>query len=178
MPRRIVAISLCLAAALVAGGCSLPGSGGGDDTQKVSNAQIPFTFELPKDFKQRKLSPGSSKGQPPIVAYGIDTLNLIDVRKSLGRELSLDLIDTQIKASLAQLGIASRQSTREKHNGIDMVVFNIDNKVNGKPTNSKLYFFAGGGGTWELECQSSGDQADKLGSACNKALDTIKFTKK
>jgi hypothetical protein len=174
----MVATILCLAGTLGAGGCSLPGSDGDDETQKVSNAQIPFTFELPKDFRQRRLSPGSSKGQPPIVAYGIDTLNLIDVRKSLGRELALDSIDTQIKASLSQLGIASRQSRRERHSDVNMVVFDIDNKVKGKPTNSKLYFFAGGGGTWELECQSSGDNADNLSSACDKALDTIEFTKK
>jgi hypothetical protein len=172
--RRFVAIALCLAATLGVLAC---GSDDGGDTQKVSDSQIPFTFELPKDFQKKGVQPGSSQGAPPIVAYGIDKLNLVDVRKSASRELPLDSVDKQVKASLGQLGFANEQSKREKHSDIDMVVFDIDNKVSGQQTNSKLYFFSGGGGTWELECQSSGDKADELNNACTKALDSVDFTK-
>ena len=174
MPRRIAAIALTLAPALAFGAC---GSDGGDDTRKVSNARIPFTFELPKDFKEKSLRQGTSQGSPPIVAYGIDELNLIDVRQSARAALPLETVDRQLKTSLSQLGFANEQSTREKHNGIEMIVFDVNSRVSGKPTRSKLYFFTGGGGTWEIECQSSGGGADEVDGACKTALDSIEFTK-
>jgi hypothetical protein len=171
--RPVVTALLALACALLVSAC---GSSGGSDNQTIKESRIPFTFELPSNFKKKGVQQGSSQGTPPIVAYGIDNLNLVDVRQSAAKALPTASVEAQVKASLAQLGFANQQAKREKHNGTEMVVFNIDNKVNGKQTNSKLYFFAGGGGTWELECQSSGDKANDLKDACNTAVDSVKFT--
>jgi hypothetical protein len=170
MLRPALALSLAVAVALMAAAC---GSSGGDTT--IKNSQIPFTFTLPDNFKQRNIRQGSSQGAPPIVAYGIDNLNIVDVRKSAAKELSTSSLAAQVTASLRQLGFTNERAKTEKHSGTEMVVFSVDNKVGGKATNSKLYFFSGGGGTWELECQSSGDKANELKDACNQALDSVKF---
>ncbi len=156
--------------ALVGAAC---GSGGSDTT--VEEAQIPFTFTLPDDFQKRNVRQGSSQGTPPIVAYGIDNLNIVDVRKSAARELRTRALQQQVTSSLNQLGFPNQTAKVEKHNGIEMVVFDIDNKVGGKSTGSKLYFFSGKGGTWELECQSAGDKANELDDACKQAVDSVKF---
>jgi hypothetical protein len=170
MLRPSLAALLCLAVAAPIAAC---GSGGGDTT--IDESQIPFTFTLPDDFQKRTVKQGSSQGTPPLVAYGIDNLNIIDVRKSAARELPVGALQQQVTGSLTQLGFKGETAKTEKHNDIEMVVFNIDNKVGGKSTNSTLYFFSGGGGTWELECQASGDKADELEDGCKQAVDSVDF---
>jgi hypothetical protein len=170
MLRPAFALSLTAALALFAAAC---GSGGSDTT--VDESQIPFTFTLPDDFQKRNVRQGSSQGTPPIVAYGIDNLNIVDVRKSAARELKTSALRQQVTSSLQQLGFPDQSAKVEKHNGIEMVVFDVDNKVGGRTTSSKLYFFSGKGGTWELECQSSGDKADELEDACKQAVDSVDF---
>jgi hypothetical protein len=173
--RRLAALGFACSSLAALGACG--SSDSGSDTQTISNAKIPFTFEVPKDFKKTPVSPGSSQGAPPIVAYSLDKLNLIDVRQSATKQLPLDSVATQITKSLAQLGFASEQGKREKHGDTDMVVFSVDNKVGGTKTNSTLYFFTGGGGTWEIECQSTPPKADQVTKACTTAVDSVKFTK-
>ena len=175
MLRRLAALGFACSSLAVLGACG--SSDSGDETQKVSSPKIPFTFELPKEFKKTPVTPGSSQGAPPIVAYGLDKLNLIDVRQSATKELSLDSVSAQIKTSLAQLGFANEQGKREKHGDTEMVVFSVDNKVSGTKTTSTLYFFTGGGGTWEIECQSTPPKADQVSEACTTAVDSLTFTK-
>jgi hypothetical protein len=173
--RRLATLGFACSSLAVLGACG--SSDSGDDAQKVSDTKIPFTFEVPKDFKKTPVTPGSSQGAPPIVAYGLDKLNLIDVRQSATKQLPLDSIAAQITKSLAQLGFANEQGKREKHGDTDMVSFNVDNKVSGTKTTSQLYFFTGGGGTWEIECQSTPPKADQVTKGCTTAVDSVEFTK-
>ena len=179
MGRRPVTLPVGLAlAAVIALGLPACGSG---DIQTVTDQRIPFSFQVPKDFKKGPLRSGSFQGPPPILAYGVDRLNLIDVRRSAARELPLDTVDMEVKRILSRRGSAGLKSKREKHGDVDMVVFDdVENTVGGPPpaghrTRSRLYFFKGAGGTWELECQSTEDKADVIAKGCMKAVDSVKF---
>jgi len=164
---------LAFSAALVAGsGCA---SGGGDETITASDRAVPFTFDVPKAFRKAGVRPEASKGDPPLLIYKLNQLNLVDVRKSAGRELARDDIQRQVARSLARLGFPGKRGDREEHNRIDMARFEISNDVVGTKASSRLYFFSGGGGTWELECQSSGERAAELLEACAIAVDSVEF---
>ena len=165
-------------AAVIALGLSACGSDAG---QLVSENRIPFTFEVPKDFKQASLDEKSFLGSRPIVAYGVDGLNFIGVRQTAATELPLGTVDMQVKRMLSQRGSAGLKSKREKHSDSDMLVFDdVENTVGGPSptgnrTRSRLYFFAGGGRVWEIECQSTEDKAEALADGCKKAVDSVKF---
>ena len=152
--------------------------GGGSDKITVSDRAIPFTFEVPKGFRKATVRPNTTKGEPPVLVYKLDQLNLIDVRKSADRALPADEIERRVAGSLARLGFPGRRGEREEHNGIDMARFEVTNVVSGATASSRLYFFGGGGGTWELECQSSGKRAAELRDACETAVDSVEFKKK
>ncbi len=157
---------------------ALAGCGSGDDEKTtVSDPAIPFTFDVPKGFRKAKVRPETTKGEPPLLVYKLDPLNLVDVRRSARRELARDDIERQVAGSLARLGFPGRRGAREERNGIDMARFEVSNVVSGDKVSSRLYFFAGGGGTWELECQSSGERAAELLEACDTAVDSVEFRK-
>ena len=42
-------------------------------------------------------------------------------------------------------------------------------------TTSNIYFFAGGGGTWQVECQSTADRAKRVADACDGVVRSIEF---
>ena len=177
MGRRHITLPLGLVT-VIALGLGACGSGA---TQKVAEERLPFSFDLPKDFKEGPLKAGSFQGPRPIVAYGLDRLNFIDVRRSAARELPLDTVDMEVKRMLSQRGSSGLLSKRERHGDSDMVVFDdVENTVGGpapvgRRTRSRLYFFAGAGSTWEIECQSTEDKADALAEGCMKAVDSVKF---
>lgn len=165
-----------LAASAVLVAPALTGCGsGGEDTVTLTHRAIPFTFDVPKGFKKGAARHGTTKGEPPLLVYGLDQINLIDVRKSASRELARDDIERQVAGSLARLGFPGRRGEREEHNGIDMARFEVSNTIGGAKATSQLYFFAAGGGTWELECQSSGGRAPELRKACATAVDSVEL---
>ena len=69
---------------------------------------------------------------------------------------------------------------RERHSGRDMGVLAVDvpasNPAAGgrAPLHTTSYFFAGGGGTWQLECRAATRRAE-VGRACRQALATLRF---
>jgi len=165
---------LAASAALVAPALAGCGSGG-EDTITVSDRAIPFTFDVPKGLRKATVRPESTKGEPPLLVYKLDRLNLVDVRKSADRELPRDDIERQVAGSLGRLGFPGRRGEREEHNGIEIARFEVSNTISGARATSRLYFFAGGGATWELECQSSGGRAPELLKACATAVDSVEF---
>ncbi|MGI8594793.1 MAG: hypothetical protein ACR2ML_10590 [Solirubrobacteraceae bacterium] len=173
MSRRLAVLASC-AVLIALAGCRP----GGDKEITVSDRAIPFTFDVPKGFRKASVRPETTKGAPPLLVYKLDQLNLVDVRKTASRELAPDDIERQVARSLARLGFPGRRGEREEHNGIDMARFEVSNVVSGVKASSRLYFFAGGGGTWELECQSSGERAAELLEACDTAVDSVEFSER
>jgi hypothetical protein len=164
----------CLVLALALAAC-----GGGDDASppgtRVEPKRVPFTFIVPDDFRNRKVRPRFSRGAKPLAVYALDPWNLVDVRKSAPRALPLDEVASQIEGSLEELGFPDAKAKRESHGGRDFVVFTVSNNVSGRPTTSKVSFFSGGGGTWEIECQSTKERADRVDEACDGVVRSIEF---
>src|SRR5215212_7334710 len=133
------------------------GGGGGDDPpgKRVSPKGVAFTFVVPDEFRDRRVRAARfSRGSAPIAVYALDPWNLVDVRRSAPRMLEPAAIATQIEASLKGLGFPSAAARREDHGGREYVVFTVANTIGGRRTSSRLYFLAGGGATWQIECQA------------------------
>lgn len=179
MGRRQVTLLLGLElAAFFALGLVACGSG---DIQTVTDHRLPFSFQLPKGFKKAALKEGSFQGPRPLFAYSVDRLNFIGAHQRAAKELPLGTVEMEVKRMLSQRGSLGLISKREKHGDSDMLVFDdVENTVGGAPpvgrrTRSRLFFFTGAGGTWELECQSTEDKADVIADGCMKAVDSVKF---
>ena len=167
------ALLAALALALLVAAC-----GGGDDTPpgtRVEPKGVPFTFIVPDDFRNRRVRPRFSRGSKPLAVYALDPWNLVDVRKSADRAIALDDVATQIEGSLKELGFPKAKAKRESHGGRDYVVFTVANTIGGRPTTSTVYFFSGAGGTWEVECQSTTEHADRVNKACDGVVRSIRF---
>src|SRR5215207_1070431 len=152
-------VGLVLAACAVA----LAACGGGGDHDpvgtRVEPRGVPFTFIVPDEFRSRRLRTRFSRGTPPLDVYALDPWNLVDVRRSAPRMLEPGAIASQIETSLKGLGFPDARPRRESHGGRDFVVFTVANSISGRRTTSRSYFFAGGGATWQIECQSTADRA-------------------
>jgi hypothetical protein len=171
--KRVLPLAAGAALAL-----SLAACGGGDDEPpgtRVSPRGVPFTFIVPDEFRNRRVRARFSRGSAPLAVYALDPWNLVDVRRSAPRMLEPDRIAEQIESSLKGLGFPMARARRESHGGRDFVVFTVPNTVSGRRTTSRLYFFAGGGGTWEIECQSTPDRARRVAEACDGVVRSIDF---
>jgi hypothetical protein len=168
---------LLTATAVVLVSALLVACGGEDEPggERVSARGVPFTFILPEEFRRRQVRGSFSRGSPPLAVFALDPWNLVDVRRSAPRELELDAVAKQIGGSLRGLGFPNARGTREEHGGRDYVVFGVTNRIGGRRTTSRLYFFTGAGATWEIECQSTADKAGRVEDACDGAVRSVEF---
>jgi hypothetical protein len=173
MRRALPATAVLLATALLAA-C---GGGDADDPPgtRVRPSGVPFTFIVPDEFRDRRVRPRFSRGSVPIAVYALDPWNLVDVRRSAPRMLEAGDIETQIGASLKELGFPNARPKRESHGGREYVVYAVPNTISGRRTTSKLYFFAGGGATWQIECQSTPARAARVADACDGVVRSVEF---
>jgi hypothetical protein len=173
MKRTVTGLVLaaCVAAFAACGG-------GGDDGPpgtRVEPRGVPFTFVVPDDFRGRRVRASFSRGSKPLAVYALDPWNLVDVRRSAPRAIPLDRVAAQIGGSLKGLGFPGLAGTREKHGDREYVVFRVVNQIGGRRTTSRLYFFTGGGATWEIECQSTDDKAKQVADACDGVVSSVEF---
>jgi hypothetical protein len=169
---RRSALTLVLAAVIVGlVGCG--GSGSSDD-RTLQAPRLPFTFRYPAAFH------ASAPQRGPILALvALDRRDALAVRRTSERELDPEQYLAGLRAGFARQGLHATQR-RERHAGRDMGVLSVDlpgtNPAAGGRTalHTTSYFFAGGGGTWQLECRAAARRAE-VGRACRMALSTLRF---
>ena len=167
-PRAALAAAAALLALAGCGGSSKP-------AQRTLHAQrLPFTFSYPPAFR------ASAPAQGPIYAQvALDARDALAVRRTSARELDPDQYLDGLRAGFVRQGLVVVQR-RERHSGRDMGVLAVDvpasNPAAGgrTPLHTTSYFFAGGGGTWQLECRAASRRAE-VGRACRPALASLRF---
>ena len=168
MRRRTLAL-----AGVVVGlvGC---GGSGNQDERTLHALRLPFTFRYPAAFH------ASAPQRGPIFALvALDPRDALAVRRTSERELDPEQYLAGLRAGFARQGLNATQR-RERHAGRDVGVLSVDlpatNPAAGGRTalHTTSYFFAGGGGTWQLECRAAARRAE-VGRACRMALSTLRF---
>ena len=169
---RRSALTLALAA-VVAGlvGC---GGSGNSDERTLHAPRLPFTFRYPPAFR------ASAPQRGPILALvALDPRDALAVRRTSERELDPEQYLAGLRAGFARQGLRATQR-RERRAGRDVGVLSVDlpatNPAAGGRTalHTTSYFFAGGGGTWQLECRAAARRVE-VGRACRMALSTLRF---
>jgi hypothetical protein len=158
---------------LAAVALALAGCGGGSDRKRTpreprwSSPQFPFTFSYPRGFRSNA------------TAVALDPRNALVVRRTSDHELDPDQYLAALKASFVRQGLRPLART-ERHAGRDMGVLVIDIPASSPaaggrgPLHTTSYFFAGGGGTWQLECRASTRRA-QVDRACRDGVDSLRF---
>ncbi len=144
-----------------------------DESTKVFRSKAhPFTFEYPASFVAGTVDAVGLKKRIP--AVGLDGLNLIIVRNA-GARIPDAQLEPIVRALLKKLKAEPQSVRREQHSKLAMIVAKVPSRVDGKATISALYFFSGGGGTWELECQSTRERRQQLDRGCAIAVNSLRF---
>ncbi len=126
-------------------------------------------FEYPPGFRAGKAVGAQPPGQVVgIVGTGKD--DYIALRGRRGAPLPL----ANLKGSLPSIvaGVVPATVKVQRHSGLEMV-----NAVQrfGTGAEADIYFFNGGGRTWEIECRSTGRERKEIRSACARALHSIRI---
>ena len=167
MRRSALLVALVLALA----GC------GGSSTpveRTLRAPRLPFTFRYPAAFHA-----GAPRQGPVYAVVGLDTRDALAVRRTSAQELDPDQYLAGLRAGFARQGLRATER-RERHAGRDMGVLAVEvpasNPAAGGRTalHTTSWFFAGGGGTWQLECRAAGHRAE-VDRACRLALATLRF---
>ena len=167
-PRAALAAAAAVLAVAGCGGSSKP-------AQRTLHApRLPFTFAYPPAFH------ATAPAQGPIYAQvALDPRDALAVRRTSARELDADQYLNGLRAGFARQGVVVVQR-RERHSGTR------HRRAGGRrarvqpgrrgraPLHTTSYFFAGGGGTWQLECRAASRRAE-VGRACRQALATLRF---
>jgi hypothetical protein len=169
---RRSALTLALAAAVVGlAGC---GGSGHPDQRTLHASRLPFTFRYPAAFH------ASAPQRGPIFALvAVDPRDALAVRRTSERELDPDQYLAGLRAAFARQGLRATER-RERHAGREMGVLSVDvpatNPAAGGRTalHTTSYFFAAGGGTWQLDCRAAARRAE-VGRACQLALSTLRI---
>jgi hypothetical protein len=151
---------------------ALAGCGGGDgkrahQDRTWSSPQFPFTFRYPDGWRSNATG----------VALG--PRDALVVRKTSDHALDPDQYLAALRASFVKHGLRPVART-ERHAGRDMGVLVIDlppatPAAGGRGAlHTTSYFFAGGGGTWQLECRAA-TRGPQVARACREGVDTLRF---
>lgn len=126
-------------------------------------------FEYPSSFKAGKAVGAAPPGQVVgIVGVGRD--DYIAVRARRGGPLPLADLKTSLPSIV--VGVVPATVKTERHSGLDMLSA-VQRSDPG--SEAHLYFFNGDKRTWEIECRSTQAKRAEIGSACAKALRSIKI---
>lgn len=126
-------------------------------------------FKYPSSFRAGKAVGAQPPGQVVgIVGAGKD--DYIAVRGRRGAALPL----ASLKASLPTVvaGVVPATVTVQRHSGLEMVTA-VQQPDPG--TEARIYFFNGGGRTWQIECRSTQARRREIRSACAKGVDSIRI---
>ncbi len=126
-------------------------------------------FEYPSSFRAGKAVGAAPPGQVVgIVGAGRD--DYIAVRARRGGALPLAGLKTSLPSIV--VGVVPATVKSERHSGLEMLA--AVQRL-GPGTEAHIYFFNGGGRTWEIECRSTQAKRDEIRSACAKALKSIRI---
>ncbi len=126
-------------------------------------------FEYPSGFRAGKAVGAAPPGQVVgIVGVGKD--DYIAVRARSGGALPLARLKTTLPSVV--MGVVPATVKTERNSGLEMLtaVQRLESGVE-----ARISFFNEGGRTWEIECRSTEAKRDYIGSACAKALQSIRI---
>jgi hypothetical protein len=156
--RRATVLGLIL---LGLGACG----SGGDKT--FDEQGLKFTY--PASFKAGKAVGAQPPGQV-VGIVGASRSDYIAVRGRKGAGLPLDRLRASLPTIVA--GVVPATVKAERHSKLAMVTAVQRPDAS---TEARIYFFNGGGRTWEIECRSTQPEREKIRSACAKAVDSIRI---
>ena len=148
-----------------------PGAGSGATElaeQTFAVDGVPFTFAFPGDFAPAQAPEGI------IWVAGISPVDILDVKRIADEELGPVRLKQTVRQTLRETtGVTISGEGTAQAGSTSLVSFTIDNTGSGTPLRSVLYYFAAGGSTWQLECQSQADNQAAIDAACARAVQTL-----
>jgi len=153
------AIVLCVALL----GVSACGSGA-----KTFNEQG-LKFRYPSGFRAGKAVGAQPPGQV-VGIVGAGEEDYIAVRGRRGAPLPLAALRRSLPSVVT--GVVPATVTVQRHSGLEVLTAV---QRSGTRSESNIYFFNGGGRTWEIECRSTQARRKEIRAACAQALDSIRI---
>jgi hypothetical protein len=146
------------------------------DTALFEAKDVGFTFRYPKDFVLEQ--PEGVLGQVSLTRGAF--FNAIKVRRAADRELTPDRYLDDFRRDFDRR-VGEVEKRTETVGPVEAGVLSFEDEVErGGETiefNSTSYFFAGGGGTWQVECVAEPENRDEIADACRTALESVAFTR-
>jgi hypothetical protein len=148
-------------------------SASGDAVVVFENQNYPFTFSVPSEFYTNRFTQVDPNSGKQTQYFEIAELNGIGLSQLASFEAPLDTIEVELQKAFA---VQQPILAREKHGGLEMVVFEGDIVfASNVPGHSLSYFFPAGGGSWQIEFYSTEEYSEQVGMASKVVMDSIRF---
>jgi hypothetical protein len=129
-----------------------------------------FLFEYPGNFSVKT----GADAEGFVWIGGIGVYDVLNVKRIANVPTSIARIKVEARRALAATpDVTITGEGTETRDGISMVRFDVDSKVDKLTLHSQIYQFSANKVTWQFECESQAHRAD-IDAACARALDTFK----
>lgn len=129
-----------------------------------------FSFEYPGNFSVKS----GTEAEGFVWIAGIGVYDVLNVKRIANVPTPVARIKAQARLALSHTpDVTILGEGTEKHDGISMVRFDLDSKVDQLTLHSQIFQFSANKVTWQLECESQAHRAD-IDAACARALATFK----
>ena len=136
---------------------------------------VGFTFEYPKDYVRQE--PAGTLGQ--VAPERGQFFNAIKVREAADRELEPERYLEDFRRDFARrVGNVERRMETFGEIETGVLEFEDSHRTKGGERvefTSTSYFFTGAGRTWQVECVAEADQEEEIDSACEAALESLRW---
>jgi hypothetical protein len=147
---------------------------------KFDENEFAITFEYPRDLEETddvSLTSQLGSGAEETRALALDENNALIVQKyRLNIDANAGNLDSTIKPELDNLlGQVSPGATsvRKEYGGLPALEYDSIKLTNPANGTSRLIFLFDGRDEYEINCQWTPDEREKIQDACDKALDTL-----
>ena len=150
-----------------------------ENTAVFRSEEVAFTFEYPKRMAVETDLEDGVLGQVSLEAG--DRLNAIKVRRTADRELRPPRYLGEFEKDFEKaVGEVDKRTEEIGAREVGVLEFEDSIEKAGERTEftSASYFFAGAGGTWQVECIADPGHRDELEAACRMALESVEFPRR
>ena len=148
--------------------------------EKFDESEFGITFEYPRDLEETddvSLTSQLGSGAEETRALALNENNALIVQKyRLNIDVNEGNLESTVKPELDNLlgqVSAGAKSVRTDYGGLPALEFKSIKLTNPSNGTSRLVFLFDGRDEYELNCQWTPDEREKIQDACEKALDTL-----
>jgi hypothetical protein len=136
---------------------------------------LPFSFSRPQGFVR------GDAPKPIVASFLLDRRNVILISRFGSGAPTASQLQEAIQRKLTEAGSKARATLKRNRGGLELIAINLsefrtNDQVAGRPVAARRLYFSAGDTIWEVSCQYTPQERDRVLAGCARVASTLQPT--